>query len=1393
MGRNRPGGAIEAAQRGRRPAAPPRAVALAVLLLAAMALVAGAQSAPGQPPAFPPGCWPGEPTLHAVATAHLDTQWRWTIQETINEYIPATLEQNFALFEKYPRYVFSFEGAFRYQLMKEYYPEAYERMKGYVRAGRWVPNGSWLDAVDTNIPAAESLIRHALYGQGFFRREFGLTSRDVFLPDCFGFSYALPAIAAHCGLLGFSSQKLSWGSAYGVPFDVGLWEGVDGSEVVAALRPNAYVSEIKSDLSADSAWTATIAHQGEQSGVCVGYKYYGTGDTGGGPTDGSVAWLERSMDGAGPVRVKPAGADQLARDLTADLAGARGGLPRGLEQGLSLSDQAGPLRRLPRYRGELVMTDHGTGCYTSESAMKRWNRKNERLADAAERAAVIADWLGGYAYPRETLREAWTRFLCHQFHDDLTGTSIPEAYKFSWNDEAIAQNQFADVLTQAVGAVSRGLDTRVEGMPVVVYNPLSIEREDVVEASVTYPGGPPQAVQVFDDQGVEVPSQINARDGDGLEIVFLARVPSIGFAVYDVRPAREGCRLVTGLRVDTASLTNTRYAVRLDLQGNIAAIRDLAAGREVLAGPAELQLLADSPVDWAAWEVDFDDVMAKPREVVGVPTRTRVVESGPARVTLEVVRETAGSIFTQRIRLGAGDAGQRVEIDTEIDWRTKGTLLKAAFPLTVRDEMATYDIGLGTIERGTNRKELYEVPGQQWADLTDADGKYGVAVFNDCRYGWDRPDDHTLRLTLLHTPEVNDRWTWIEDQASQDLGRHRVLYALAGHMGDWRAGDVTWTAERVNQPLRAFQAAPHEGKLGRRFSFLTVTTPGESAPLPRVAVRALKLAEESDEIVCRLQELDGREHDVAVAPCASIEAAREVNGAEEPVGEIPLREKPSPDPSPRSDRRASSSSGALGGNPSLHMAAAAYRPLALAVRIAPAPVRLDRPTSLPLALPYNLDGISSDLNRTDGDFDGSGHTLAGELLPAEIVTGGVTFTTGPREAGWANVVACDGQSVQVPAGAYDRLYLLAAAVGGDRRAQFSVNGRQVELTIQDWAAPVAQWNNRLVEGGLTSDPSRIEPAYVKEDPIAWVGTHRHGPAGDNRAYEFTQFFRYPIDLPAGGKGGVLRLPDDPRIRLLAVTAARNENDELRPATALAERARATLVRFGSEPRDFIGSTNVTLSSPNGLAEIHYTLDGSRPTPDSPLYTGPIRLDDTRTVKARAFAPGFDDAFAIEETYTLRQPRASERVAGLQPGLVARYYEGDWRRLPDFATLTPPRTDTVPAVAIPPYARATQIGLTFVGFIEVPRDGVYTFHLWSDDGSALFLGGEMLIDNDGPHGSRERKANAALLAGHHPIEVRYFQIGGGAELELEIEGPGLQLQAVPAGMLWYRPEQLYARP
>jgi alpha-mannosidase len=1019
-------------------------------------------------------------TLYTVATAHLDTQWLWTIQTTIRDFLPKTFNENFALMEKFPDYVFSFEGAFRYLLIREYYPKAFERIRELVKAGRWRVCGSSVDAGDVNVPSPESVIRQILYGNGFFRDELGATSCDIFLPDCFGFGFALPSLAAHCGLTGFSTGKLNWGGVL-VPFDIGVWEGVDGSRLVASLKPDSYNSKIGADIGRDKKEVARIAGNERAYGVPVAYRYYGTGDTGGAPTTGSVEWIEKSMAADGPVKVLSAGADQMFRDLTPAQVG-----------------------RLPHYKGELLLTTHGTGCYTAQAPMKRWNRMNERLAAAAERAAVAAHWLGGAQYPRDFLRTAWIRFLWHQFHDDLTGTSIPEAYQFSWNDEVISLNQFASVLEESVGAVARALDTTTSGgAALVVYNPLSVAREDVVEASVRLKGAKSRAVRVVDAaSGVEVASQVVSVRQGTVRMLFLAKMPPVGFKVYQVFPAKDKPAAQDAVSADKARLENGRYLVTLDANGDVAGIRDKKAGRELLTAPHQLQLLAqEDPVFWAAWEITHADISRPPAAVIAGPARIRAMEKGPVRAAVEVKRLVRGSTVTQTIRLAAGQAGDRVEFDTRLDWRTPHCLLKAAFPLTVKNTTATYDLGLGTIERGNNTKKLYEVPAQKWADLTDRKGDYGVAVLSDSKYGWDKPATDTLRLTLLHNPKATDKDRNIVHQDWQEFGRHQFQYAVTGHEGGWDEAGVAWQAERFDQPLVAFHAPSHHGALGREFSMLGVSS-------LKVAVNAVKLAEKGDEVVVRVFNLSPKSVTGArLSVAGGITSAREVTGGEQ-----------------TKDAATVSDAGLL-------INLKPYEPKSFALKLRKAKSELAAPGSVPAPLPYDLALTSREGNA------GAPDSIPAELFPESVDFRGVRFAMGPKDG--MNAVASAGQRLPVPAGKA-RAYILAAADGADTTGTFLVDRRQHRRRVQAMTGFIGQADSRIVGGKLVMDGSRLSRGFIKRDPVAWVSTHLHDAAGQNQLYTYGCLYSYAIDLPLGAKS--LTLPDNPRIRVYAVSFAGETND-----------------------------------------------------------------------------------------------------------------------------------------------------------------------------------------------------------------------------------------------------------
>src|SRR5215212_7317157 len=548
-----------------------------------------------------------EPTLYVVAYAHLDTQWRWEYPRVINEYIPKTLHDNFALIDKYPNYVFNFSGANRYRMIKEYWPADYARLKQYVAAGRWFPAGSSMEEGDVNVPNAESIFRQILYGNRFFRREFGKTSAEYMLPDCFGFPASLPSILAHAGLKGFSTQKLTWNSAApvggrgsleetprGIPFNVGYWVGPDGRGIVAALNPGSYGGQVREDISKSPVisdpdgrnnpvdWPRRVERNGKASGLFADYHYYGTGDTGGSPREDSVRMMEaivtrnnalveaQGVVGDGPLKVVSATAEQMFLNVRPE-----------------------HIKGLPRYDGDLLLTDHSAGSITSQAYQKRWNRKNELLADAAEKASVGAAWLGTRVYPQERLNNAWTLVMGGQFHDILPGTATPKAFQFSWNDDVIAMNQFAGVLTSATEGIASAMNTQTGGRAIVVYNPLNIEREDVVEASVPVSKVP---LRVIGPDGREVASQVIDEKDGATKLLFVAKAPSVGYAVYDVQlsPASTSSEL----KVSTSSLENHRYRLLLDSEGNVASIFDKRLKRDLLAAPLRLAIKNDTPAQW---------------------------------------------------------------------------------------------------------------------------------------------------------------------------------------------------------------------------------------------------------------------------------------------------------------------------------------------------------------------------------------------------------------------------------------------------------------------------------------------------------------------------------------------------------------------------------------------------------------------------------------------------------------------------------------------------------------------------------------------------------------------------------------------------------------------------
>ncbi len=1014
-------------------------------------------------------------TVYLAANAHLDTQWQWTVQQVIGEFIPNTVFQNIKLMEDFPEYRFSFEGAVKYKWIKEYYPEQYNILKKYVAEGRWYPSGGW-DANDYNVPSVESNIRNILLGEEFYKQEFGTKSIDIMLPDCFGFGYTLPSVANHCGMYAFHTQKLQWRyqSFYDTglkwPFEFGVWQGVDGARILASANSSDYGWNPDHLITDEAHLREKVAASANGNAM----RYYGTrssmhhGDQGGSPLPSAVRFIDESIKQGSPYY-------NLRFATVADI----------------FRDNKDQLNKnvLPVFDGELLMDVHGTGVYTANTDNKRLNRRAEQLGFAAEAGSVMADWLGAVPYPKYVINDAYQRFIWHQFHDDLTGTSITEAYPFSWNDMMLAQNQFANTLESAVGGFSSAMDTQVKGTPVVVFNPVSAANPDIVTVEIDMPSNY-RDVQIYGPDGKRVKSQILSREGNKATVAFAASSPSVSLSVYDFRLSTSAPSTKTSLKASGRTIENSIYKVTVDGKGDISSIIDKRVGREMVASGKSfgLQIFEENTSDsWPSWEI-LKSVIDKDPVSVEEDVNVSVESAGPLMAILKVDRRYKESTFTQRIILYDGAADDRIDIRNNVDWKSRRTLLKAAFPASFSAKEATYDLGLGQIRRGNNTPTAYEVPAQQWADITADDLSYGITIMNDSRYGWDKPDDNTIRLTLIHTPTADRGY---RNEKTLDIAPHEFTYSIVGHPGVLDASAAAAASDALNQRKSAYTVAKHAGRLGKSFSMVSTSNPS-------IRVRALKKAEDGDGFIVRVYEFAGAPASGDIRFAADIISAEETNGIEERIG-------------------AASASGT-----NLHVNMGRFEPKTFRVRLASAPVSVQTPRYEAVELPYNKVAISSNSFSAFGHMDNEWKSYAAEQIPEEILYKGVTFKTG--EPDYNNAVACQGQEIALPAGAKG-VYLLAASAGEDTEAVFSA-GKDVTASIPGWTG---------FFGGGNWAPYT---AFLKDGDVAYIGSHRHDARQRDEYYE--QTYMYLVYVPVTAGATTLTLPDNRVVTVFAATAVMND-------------------------------------------------------------------------------------------------------------------------------------------------------------------------------------------------------------------------------------------------------------
>ncbi len=1039
--------------------------------------------------------------------SHLDTQWRWTERETIERFLPATVDANEALFDSAPGYVVSFEGAYRYQLLAEHDPERFARVAARVREGRWHVAGAPLDAFDANLPAPESILRHLLYGSSWLERRLGVVPRELLLPDCFGFPASLPTLAVHAGLDGFSTQKLRKGAeiraAFGVPFAYGIWIGPDGSELAAALDPGEYGKPPRCWPGDDPEWIAAFDRLEAAGRPLRLMAYFGVGDKGGALAPKAVARLAAGGRPAAPLQVAVGPSDRIYAATTAAERAA-----------------------LPRHAGDLLLRRHGTGCYSANGGMKGWNRVNERLARAAETAATLA-WRLGRGYPAARFERAWTRFLVRQMHDDLTGTAIPAAYRLSYGDEALAANDFAELLLDSMGQVARALDRSGPGRPVLVLEPHAGARSTLVEIGIA-PGSAESIGSVLDAEGRPLPFQIVAPTaaaprllvaletrGAGAELLFLTEE-----RLDPISPAHAPQVTDGGLRLVGADLE-----ARFDRAGDLAVLIERAAagdddaarpGRPLLSAPVRLELLPDHPRKYPAWEIAWEDHSAPARARAGAPRAIQIVETGPLRAAIRIEREALGSRFIETWRLAAGSPW--LEVETEIDWRTRGALLVASLPTTASSPTFLCDLGVGAVERPVASEYLYEVPAYRWSAVTDESGGPGLALLCDQRAGRSHPDAGTLRLTLIHSPATLRRFP---HQATQDFGRHRVRWALAPLPAQRPAGAANRLAEAWSTPPLAFAAESDSSAAERGPRRSTLVDLGAHA----ASLLAVKRAEGSQRLLLRLRETAGARTTLGVELAERARTVEELDATERPrdparSGDLPARIDEA-------------------------------EPFRVDVELRPWSLRtlaieLDPPHCRhavghrPLELRGTRRGFSRDGEVAAGGFDDAGRSFPLELTPLLLEDGPVPFDLAAVHGG-GGVSDAGGGTIELPAGFAELWWLGASASELPVDARFTLGARTLAAHFPSWRHPLAA-PDRLLFGGLSG--RRTRRGWSRRAPLAWYATHLHDRRGRNLAAERGMLFAVPLRLD--GVGGPLQLPAASSLRLVAATLVRE------PARPVAE-------------------------------------------------------------------------------------------------------------------------------------------------------------------------------------------------------------------------------------------------
>ena len=731
------------------------------------------------------------PVFYAVGNAHLDLAWLWPMAETYRK-TERTFAAQLRLIEEYPEYKFIQSQPASYEMCKKYYPELFARIKEAVKGGQWIADGAMWVEPDTNMASGEALIRQLVHGKRYYKEEFDVDSKVLWLPDTFGYTAALPQILKGCGVDYLVTQKIFWSYNEGdqFPYHYFTWEGMDGSQVVSFL-PTSYTYRTD-PIEANNIWKNRTQVQDLDAFLMP----YGYGDGGGGPARDYIEYAKRQEDLEGSVKVKMAGPMEFFHDM---------------------EEQGGPVNT---YVGELYFSAH-RGTYTSQAAVKKNNRRNELAMREEEFWSSLG--LGrGLEYDLAKADALWKELLLHQFHDILPGSSIGRVYVEANKAHEAIHAGAQELLDQAIDALTE----RKEENAVTVWNSLSFDRKALVELPEAFGAG----ARTLEGQAVPV----QKKEAGVKAIVDIPSCGAVSLVPAEAGASGDGAKAAVSVKEegDGYVLENSQVRAVVDGRGEVVSFVLKESGREYAAQPMNrFRLYKDVPRLFDAWDIDSNYILQEVKAV----TEVSVEKVGEG---LEGVVKVSGRIsessFTQYIRLAADS--RRLAFETEVDWKELHRLLKVSFPVDVYAENGINEMQFGYVERPAHRSRLYdkdrfEVCNHRYSALCD--GSHGAAVLNDCKYGISM-NGNALELTLLRAaacPEMR-----------ADNGQHSFTYAFTAWEGTLADSDVVRQGYELNvKPVVSKGAVD-------RFSAVTVDK-------ANVILDTMKPAEDgSGDIVLRLYE-----------------------------------------------------------------------------------------------------------------------------------------------------------------------------------------------------------------------------------------------------------------------------------------------------------------------------------------------------------------------------------------------------------------------------------------------------------------------------------------------------------------------------------------------------------